>query len=214
MISDLIWLWSDFDRHCFVNLCAGVCDTMLVMDFGRFVQRPCPPQPPRTTLLVFFRGTGMIWCAIYKINTDTGTILIDIHWLKHDKHWYTRLYIIHTISYILVSDGIYLYNMQIYIYINIYICWLCLVLFYGLMRQTGYWRAGWSPGKSDMVSALRSPPRHGVRGMHGVHGMHGMKLSENVQHSSAMVEQRQLGCRYHVPIKYPLQDFWSACSFV
>lgn len=25
----------------------GVCDTMLVMDFGRFVQRPCPPQPPR-----------------------------------------------------------------------------------------------------------------------------------------------------------------------
>ena len=116
MISDLIWLWSDFDRHCFVNLCAGVCDTMLVMDFGRFVQRPCPPQPPRTTLLVFFRGTGMIWCAIYKINTDTGTILIDIHWLKHDKHWYTRLYIIHTISYILVSDGIYLYNMQIYIY--------------------------------------------------------------------------------------------------
>eukprot|EP00434_Breviolum_minutum_P030856 symbB.v1.2.027286.t1/scaffold2791.1/size70196/3 len=25
----------------------GIGETMLVMDFGRFVQRPCPPQPPR-----------------------------------------------------------------------------------------------------------------------------------------------------------------------
>ena len=26
---------------------AGIGETMLVMDFGRFVHRPCPPQPPR-----------------------------------------------------------------------------------------------------------------------------------------------------------------------
>ena len=31
-----------------MSLFSGVCDMMLVMEFGRFVQRPCPPQPPRT----------------------------------------------------------------------------------------------------------------------------------------------------------------------
>ena len=36
-----------FDVALRFLLGAGIGETMLVMDFGRFVQRPCPPQPPR-----------------------------------------------------------------------------------------------------------------------------------------------------------------------